>query len=166
MGAKPPPAFSVEPMSHSTPIKIRIPSIGVNAKLTSVGLKNGEVELPSLDRPTLAGWYRPGPTPGEVGPAVIVGHVSGRKGPAVFYRLGELRPGAAIEVSRSDGETAKFQVDGIEKFPKAHFPTNRVFGEYTGPSLRLITCGGAYVGGNLGYADNIVIFASLVGGTS
>jgi hypothetical protein len=88
--------------------------------------------------------------------------VSGRKGPAVFYRLGDLRPGELIEVSRSDGKVAVFRVDGVEKFPKASFPISRVFGDYRGPSLRLITCGGTYVGGRLGYADNIVVFASLV----
>ncbi|GIG60989.1 class F sortase [Longispora fulva] len=160
--ARPAPLFSVAPMRRANPTRVRIATIGVNAPLVTVGLDKGEVGVPSLDKPTLAGWYRPGPAPGEVGPAVLVGHVSGRKGPAVFYRLGELRPGALIEVSRTDDTVAVFRVDGVEQFPKGRFPTARVFGEYTGPTLRLITCGGSFVGGNLGYADNIVVFASLV----
>ncbi|WP_412541918.1 class F sortase [Longispora sp. K20-0274] len=160
--ARPAPLFSVAPLRRANPTRVRIPTIGVNAPLVTVGLDKGEVGVPSLDKPTLAGWYRPGPAPGEVGPAILVGHVSGRKGPAVFYRLGELKPGALIEVSRTDDKVAVFRVDGVEQFPKGRFPTARVFGEYTGPTLRVITCGGSYVGGNLGYADNIVVFASLL----
>jgi hypothetical protein len=37
-----------------------------------------------------------------------------------------------------------------------------VYGDFTRPGLRLITCGGRWVGGELGYADNVVVFASLV----
>ncbi|MGY0233338.1 class F sortase [Longispora urticae] len=159
--ARPAPLFSVAPLRRANPTRVKIPSIGVNAPLVTVGLDKGEVGVPSLEKPTIAGWYRPGPAPGEVGPAILVGHVSGKKGPAVFYKLGELKPGALVEVSRTDGKVAVFHVDGVERFPKSRFPTARVFGEYTGPTLRLITCGGAYVGGELGYADNIVVFASL-----
>ncbi|WP_018351325.1 class F sortase [Longispora albida] len=157
------PVFRVPPIKRATPTRVRIPSIGVNAKLIQVGLDKGDVALPPLEKPSLAGWYKPGPAPGELGPSILVGHVSGKKGPAVFYKLGEVKPGATIEVTRADKLTALFRVDGVERFPKAKFPTARVFGEYTGPHLRLITCGGAYVGGALGYADNVVVFASLVG---
>ena len=102
-----------------------------------------------------------GPAPGEAGPAVIVGHVDNRSGPAVFYRLGALRPGTSIEVSRGDHRIAVFRVDAVREYPKSALPSGEVFGDRTRPGLRLITCGGRWVGGRLGYADNIVVFATL-----
>jgi sortase (surface protein transpeptidase) len=116
-----------------------------------------------VDRRNEAGWYRDGPTPGQFGPAVLVGHVDTRTGPAVFKQLGDLRPGARIEIARQDGQVGVFEVNSVEEFHKDHLPPDRVYGDFSRPGLRLITCGGDWVGGNLGYADNIVVFASLVG---
>ncbi|WP_433353011.1 class F sortase [Microtetraspora malaysiensis] len=150
--------------ASARPIRIRIPSIGVNAALGSVGvLKSGEIQSPSLSRPKIAAWYRLGPTPGELGPAVILGHVNTRTGAAVFSRLRELQRGNKIEVRRADGKSAIFTVDGVEQVGKTTFPTNRVYGNIATSGLRLITCGGVYNAKNHSYTDNIVVYATMTG---
>ncbi|MEU8265614.1 class F sortase [Sphaerisporangium sp. NPDC049002] len=163
----PPPApatVPVRPLGKSAPTRIRIPGIGVDAPLRSVGVeKNGEIEVPPLSRPKLAGWYRLGPAPGEMGPAVILGHVNTTRGPAVFSRLRELKRGDKITVVRADGSTARFTVDGAEQASKNRFPTKRVYGHVDSPSLRLITCGGVFNPRAHSYTDNIIVYATLSG---
>lgn len=160
----PPAAVPVAPLGKSTPTRIRIPSIGVDAPLKSVGVeKTGEIEVPPLSQPQIGGWYRLGPTPGEMGPAVILGHVNTVRGPAVFSRLRELRRGDTIAVARADGSTAVFTVDGAEQASKNRFPTKRVYGHVDSPSLRLITCGGVFNPSTHSYTDNIIVYASLSG---
>jgi hypothetical protein len=158
---QPPREFPV--LEPSRPIRIAIPSIDVRASVLGVGLAdNGSIAVPPLDRHEEAGWFDRGPTPGEFGPAIIVGHTDSRGGPSVFNKLPKLKPGARIEVTRRDRTVAIFEVNSIERFGKSKLPPDRVYGDFTRPGLRLITCGGRWVGGGIGYADNIVAFASLV----
>lgn len=160
--AKPPPGdyLVLEP---SPPKRIRIPSIGVDAVIHDVGRdSDGAIATPSLRKPNEAGWYREGPSPGQYGPALIVGHVDTRDSPAVFQRISELKPGAKVEIDRRDRKVAVFEVTSVERFDKQALPVAKVYQDYTRPSLRLITCGGAWVGGNTGYTDNIIAFATLV----
>nr|WP_245870889.1 class F sortase [Asanoa hainanensis] len=161
-GDKPPPRdFPV--LEPSRPTRIKIASIGVDAPVNDVGLaEDGTIAVPPVDEPNETGWYDAGPTPGEFGPAVVVGHVDTKTGPAVFAKLSTLDPGDRVEVSRRDGSVAVFEVNSVERFDKADVPADRVHGDFTRPALRLITCGGRWVGGTTGYADNIVVFASLV----
>ncbi|WP_327043651.1 class F sortase [Microbispora sp. NBC_01189] len=144
------------------PLKLSIPSIGVKARVGSVGVqKSGVIQAPPLNRPSLTGWYRFGPAPGDQGPAIILGHVNTRKGAAVFSRLRELKRGNKIAVLRADGKTAIFTVDGIEQVSKSAFPTKRVYGNTITSSLRLITCGGVFNAKEHSYTDNIVVYATL-----
>ncbi|MEO3811717.1 class F sortase [Sphaerisporangium sp. B11E5] len=153
-------------LRRSEPTRVKIPRIGVDAPLTSVGvLKSGEIQVPPLDRPGLAGWYRLGPTPGEHGPAVILGHVNTRRGPAVFSRLRELTRGDQVAVTRADGSTAVFTVDGTEQASKSRFPTKKVYGHVDNAALRLITCGGIFNPRSHSYTDNIIVYATLSSGT-
>lgn len=151
-------------MPRSTPTRVRIPRIGVDAKIVPVGLdRNRELQVPPLDKPHLTGWYELGPSPGEVGNAVVVGHVDSRaSGPAVFFRLGELKPGDTVEVVRADGEVARFVVDGVARYPKDAFPTELVYGPADKAQLRLVTCGGTFDRRTQSYRDNVVVFATLV----
>jgi sortase (surface protein transpeptidase) len=111
-----------------------------------------------------AAWYRYSPTPGEIGPSVIIGHVdSAKRGPSVFFTLGALKPGQRIEVARADGTTAAFGIDSVESFPKNSFPTRAIYGDTDYAALRLITCGGSFDKATGNYRDNIVVFARLVG---
>lgn len=146
----------------SRPTELAVPSLGILAPVDPVGLaETGGIEAPPLDRADRTGWYADGPSPGQTGAAVIVGHVDDRRGPAVFHRIGELRPGARIEVTRQDEQVAVFTVTDVRSYPKSALPPE-VYGDFRTPELRLITCGGAWVGDPLGYAENVVVFATLV----
>ncbi len=107
-----------------------------------------------------AGWYADGTVPGDAGPAVIAGHVDSRTGPAVFFRLHELTPGAEVDVAR-DGQWLVFTVTAVERYPKARFPSEKVYGPTPGAELRLITCGGTFDPRQGAYRDNVVVYAVL-----
>jgi sortase (surface protein transpeptidase) len=164
----PPPSPAIQPAPALTtakgvrPKRLQIERIGVNAPIRSVGVtKTKAIQVPPLNRPQVAGWYRLGPIPGQLGPAVILGHVNTRRGPAVFSRLRELQRGDKIQVALSDGSLAEFTVDGVEQVGKSAFPTSRVYGNVDAASLRLITCGGVFNPKSRSYTDNIIIYASL-----
>ena len=141
------------------PVRLEIPEIGLTTAVGRLGVAaDGTVEVPS--DPLLAGWFQGGPAPGQQGPAVVLGHVDSHTGPAVFARLRELRPGAAVVVTRQDGSQVRFTVDGTLTFAKSAFPTEATYGPAPGPVLRLVTCGGDYVRGAGGYQSNVVVFAS------
>jgi sortase (surface protein transpeptidase) len=149
----------------SKPVSITIPAIGVESSLLRLGqAADGTLEVPAPGRDyDKAGWYRYSPTPGVLGPAVIVGHVdSATDGPSVFFRLENLRPKDRVRVTRTDGSVAIFEVDDVRTFRKARFPTRLVYGDTDHAALRLITCGGPFDGAGH-YRDNVVVLASLVG---
>ena len=100
--------------------------------------------------------------PGQLGPAVIAGHVDSRTGPAVFYRLRDLRPGDQIRVVRADGRVVRFEVESLARYPKREFPDEEVFGATTTPSLRLITCAGDFDRATGSNRDNLVVSATRV----
>jgi len=146
----------------SAPVALDIPSIDVHSdQIVGLGLQDdGTIEVPrNASQP---GWFTPGPSPGQLGPAVIAGHVDSTEGPAVFYKLGELRRGELIEVTREDGSVARFSIDRVETYEKAEFPTRTVYGNTSGRAeLRLITCSGDYDKED-GYLSNTIAFAHLV----
>jgi hypothetical protein len=147
----------------SPPLRIRIPSIRVDAPLTGLGLtESGSLDVPPAGNKNLAGWYEAGTTPGEPGTAIIDGHVDNADGPAVFYDLGALKKGSTIDVDRRDGATAVFTVDAIEVYEATDFPDDKVYGAAPRPELRVITCGGGYTKAT-GYQGNVVVFAHLTG---
>lgn len=154
-------ATAIPQLPPSVPVHLDIPAIKLHTKLTQLGLnEDGTVEVPPLGGDVPAGWYRNSVTPGEVGAAVLVGHVdSARDGPAVFYRLGDLRPGDDITVRRADGTTATFQVETVALFPKNKFPTDLVYDPVPYPGLRLITCGGSFDRKRSSYRSNLVVTA-------
>ncbi|GAA2865402.1 hypothetical protein GCM10010517_24740 [Streptosporangium fragile] len=150
------------PMQPSTPVRLVIERLGVNAPIRSVGLdKHGAIEVPPVGNPNLVGWYRSGPTAGEAGPAIMLGHKDTRLGSAVFSRLDEIRNGDVIEVHRKDGIIAVFTVGGLEQAEKSVFPTQRVYGESANPQLHLITCGGTYDRTTGHYTDNVIVYATM-----
>ena len=162
---RPPLNSAARVMPRSKPVSLVIPSIGVRSSLLSLGVNADDtVEVPSGTSYDEAGWYRFSPTPGSLGPAVILGHVdSGARGASVFFKLGRLKPGDRVLVTRRDGSVAVFEVTGVRRYPKARFPTRLVYGNTDHPALRLITCGGSFDAATGHYVDNVVVFASLVG---
>ena len=148
----------------ATPTHVEVPAIGVSSDLLDLGLNpDGTVEVPPLAKDSQAGWFHGSPTPGALGPAVLLGHVdSAEYGPGIFFDLGALRPGDEITVTRQDGTAAVFAVDRVVSYPKDSFPTLEVYGNTDNAALRLITCGGQFDAGTRNYLDNIVAYASLV----
>jgi hypothetical protein len=144
------------------PVEVRIPAIDVRARVIDLGLNSdGTLEVPeSFDE---AGWWTGGAEPGADGPAVVVGHVDSRAGPGVFYRLREVVTGDRIELQGKRGRVVRFTVDRVERHPKNDFPTAAVYGATTQPTLRLITCGGAFDRSARSYVDNVIVYASLGG---
>ncbi|MER7563203.1 class F sortase [Streptomyces sp. NPDC097941] len=147
----------------SPPDRVRIPAIHVDAPLTALALTaSGSLDVPPAAKKNLAGWYEAGTAPGETGTAIVAGHVDNAEGPAVFYDLGALRRGSAIEVDRRDGSVAVFTVDAVEVYDAKDFPDEKVYGAAKRPELRVITCGGGY-SRSTGYRGNVVVFAHLTG---
>ena len=149
------------------PVHLDIPAIGVSTSLMVLGLNaDGTVAVPPLRAGAPAGWYRHLATPGEIGPAVILGHVdSAEDGPAVFYRLRELRSGDTVTVDRADGSTTVFTISQVAEYPKSAFPTDAVYGPVDYPALRLVTCGGTFDRRRRQYGGNVVVYASLTAST-
>ena len=142
------------------PVRLQIPAIAVSTPLVRLGrLPDGSIEVPK-DWDT-AGWYDRGPRPGQPGPAVILGHVDSTSGPAVFYRLRELRPPDIVRVGLADGRILVFRVQRVERYPKDKFPTEAVYFPTLNRELRLITCGGEFDYARRSYRDNIVVYATL-----
>jgi len=146
----------------SLPLKLSIPSAKIEAEFTEpVGLEvTGEVAVPK--EYDSVSYYKFGPTPGEIGPAVILGHVDSNDGPAVFFGLGQLEVGDEILVDREDGTTAKFEVTELERNKQNDFPTEKVYGDIDHAGLRLITCTGIYDRSVLRYTHNLIVYAKLI----
>ncbi|MGH3437850.1 MAG: class F sortase [Sciscionella sp.] len=152
------------PASH--PTAVSIPAIDVHSALTTLGRNpDGSIQVPQMGPDyNKAAWYKYSPSPGALGPAVILGHIDSAKlGPSVFFRLGAMKPGNTVSVTRADGTVAVFTVNKVEEYPKSSFPTLDVYGNTPNAQLRLITCGGAFNAQEHSYVDNIVVYATLTG---
>lgn len=142
-----------------SPVRVRIPVIGVNAPLVPLAVDTaGTLDVPSYDD---AGWYAGGTRPGDSGPAVIAAHVDSRIGPAVFHRLDELEPGDMVVVEYRD-VTVSFVVRDAQQVDKSDFPTQRVYGPTDAPELRLVTCAGAFDRKTRSYKANLIVWADLL----
>jgi len=149
------------PLSESEPVRLRIPDIFIDTNFVPLGLQdNGEIEIP--EGYTEVGWYTYGPTPGEIGPSVVLGHVDSYQGPGVFLFLGQLKEGNLVYVDRKDGTTATFRVTGLERYNRDEFPTQKVYGNLDYAGIRLITCSGTYNHETLEYDRVLVVYGELV----
>jgi LPXTG-site transpeptidase (sortase) family protein len=142
------------------PARVVVPGVGIDAALEPVGVdEERRLVVPPPER---AGWFDGRPVPGERGPAVLVGHVDSREGPAVFHGLDRVRPGDLIEVVDADGALVRFEVERIEVVEKTDFPTADVYDPVDRAELRLITCGGPFDHETRSYRDNVIVFAFAV----
>lgn len=150
------------PLARSLPVRVQVPGAGVDTgPVLELGLAaDGTVEVPSVADADRIGWYDKGVTPGETGPAVLIGHFDTARGPAVLKNVSRVRVGDEIAVTRADGKVAVFRVRELEQVDKKTFPTAKVYGDTTRPELRLVTCGGELVDGHR--PDNIILYADLV----
>jgi hypothetical protein len=157
-GAVAAPPRPIGPATVARPVSLSIPVIGVHTRLIRLGLTaQGTLQVPAST--AVAGWYTRGPRPGQVGSAVIAGHIDSYLGPGVFFRLRLLRPGNRVYVRQAGGRLAVFRVYAEHSYPKDHFPTQRVYGPAPDPELRLITCGGTFNPATGSYLNNVVVYA-------
>lgn len=156
-----PPPLVADRALAVRPVQLRIPAIGVRSRLEELSTAQDGTLQPPVDA-DLAGWFAAGPAPGDLGPAVVAGHVDSRTGPGVFWRLSELTAGDRVVVERQAGDEVAFRVVSVRQVDKDRFPTQLVYGPTPERGLRLITCGGTYDRGEGGYRDNIVVFAVMI----
>lgn len=156
-----PSAKPARVLGRSVPVGLEIPAVGVDTPVIRLGLApDHTVQVPPITAHDRAGWYRHSPTPGQIGPSVILGHVTvGAYGDGVFRHLARLRRGDRIVARLENGTAAVFAVDSVRTVAKADFPTDAVYGDVDRPELRLITCGGPRTGDE--YRDNVIVFAAL-----
>jgi hypothetical protein len=157
-------ATKVPVLHQSLPVSVAIPAIDVQSRLLHLGRnQDGTMQVPDLTTSANeAAWYKYSVTPGQIGTAVIEGHVDSYQGPAVFFRLGALRPGNHINVTLADGITAVFRVTGVREYAKAEYPANTIYAPADYAALRVITCGGDFDAATGHYLSSVVVFASLV----
>ncbi|HEX2902796.1 MAG TPA: class F sortase [Jatrophihabitans sp.] len=158
------PTTSGPVLARSVPVRLQVPAIHVDSTLEQIGLNSrGEISTPPLVKDSHAYWLNVSPTPGQLGPATVIGHVdSAAYGPGVFFELGALRQRDRISITRSDGIVATFEVQRVVEYKKNAFPTQQVYGNLDYAGLRLITCGGTFDRAIGSYESNIVVYAALV----
>jgi Sortase domain len=156
-----PPMVAALETGRSVPVTLRIPAIGLAVPMGStLGLNpDGSVQVPTGT--AQPGWYQLGPTPGQLGSAVMLGHVDSYQGPGVFFQLRTLAPGDQVDVGLADGTTAQFTVNSIAMYSKQQFPAPQVYGSHGSSALQLVTCGGVFDSQTGSYLSNVVVYTSL-----
>ena len=146
---------------RSRPVHLSIPTLGVSVSVGVLGLnRDRTVQVPTnFAQP---GWYKFGPSPGQLGSAVILGHVDNIHGPAVFYRIAQLRPGNLVTVTEANHKKLTFSVIGVRMYLKSKFPAYLVYGPHRYAALQLVSCGGVFDRKTGHYLSNIVVFTALV----
>lgn len=156
------PTIAVTQDPVSIPVQLDIPKIDAHSSLIPLGVAaSGEHEVPDVKTPQQAGWFEPGPEPGQVGPAIVLGHIDGNKQKGIFYRLHELAKGDKIDIHLDNGVGLRFEVYEVQRVDKDKFPKDKVYGFTDKRELRLITCGGQFDAAAHSYLDNWIIYAVL-----
>jgi LPXTG-site transpeptidase (sortase) family protein len=154
MTDRPGPPSAPEP---APPVRLRIPAIGVDAAVVPVGQRpDGQMEIPPAAQ---AGWYRPGPQPGDHGSAVIAGHIDFEGARGVFHALPTLPVGAEVRVDDANGQARTYVVTAREQIAKDAVDLGRYFTWDGSSRLTLITCGGVFDPAARSYEDNIFVTA-------
>ena len=142
------------------PTRVIIPSLQVDAVVEPVATDTqGRMATPS--RANDVAWFKPGAAPGDSGNAVFAGHLDWTNGPAVFWHLGDLKPGAEVQVVRADGSRLRFVVDGVKQYAFDADPSD-VFTRSGAPGIALVTCTGAWDRGRQTYLQRLSVHASLM----
>ncbi len=158
---KTPPMMEALSTARSVPVSLHIPAIGLSVPLSTLGLDaDGSVQVP--DNTVQPGWFRLGPTPGQLGSAVILGHVDNYTGPGVFFELRTLAAGDRVDVTLTDGAIVQFAVNSVAMYSKPNFPADRVYTSHGSSALQLVTCGGTFDHQTGSYLSNVVVYSSLV----
>jgi len=143
------------------PVRLKIPSINIDAAVESLGLTTGGA-MDAPKGPDNVAWYKLGQRPGEEGSAVIAGHSNWNKGaPAVFDKINQLQPGDRLYIMDDKGRTTIFAVRELRNYNQ-NDDAAAVFGSSDGKAhLNLITCEGAWNKVTKSYSKRLVVFADL-----
>jgi len=154
---------AVKALARSVPSRLSIPKLHIDSPIMKLGLNaDRTIQVPPLNRPNMTGWWKGGPTPGEKGASVILGHNIGNGHASVFDKLGTLKPGDTVRVTRGNGSVATFEITKLEQIAKSRFPTSKVYGKLSYPGIRLITCGGRFDSSSGHHVDNVIAYGRLV----
>jgi sortase (surface protein transpeptidase) len=148
-----------QPAPASAPVRVHIPSLGIDMPIEGVGLDGDAMALPA--NPAVAAWYRHGPAPqSPAGATVIAAHVDSLVydlGP--FARLAEAPAGTEIEVYTADGAVTRYGISAIDTVLKQDVPWAGVFDRSGPPRLTLVTCGGEFDYDAKRYLSNVIVSA-------
>ncbi|MGH9114862.1 MAG: sortase domain-containing protein, partial [Acidimicrobiales bacterium] len=157
---------SQAPGPHSRPASVSIPAVSISSPL---GPERGLNRDATIDDAPLTGstwslpwWFDGGPSPGQDGSAVLLGHVDSAEGAGhigVFFRLGAVKPGDTITVKLADGRVTRWFVSSTILYSDHDFPDNLVYSRSGGPILRLVTCGGTFDQQTHHYESSVVVTA-------
>jgi LPXTG-site transpeptidase (sortase) family protein len=152
------------PTQLAHPERLLIPAINVDAPVEQVGITSaGDLDTPSQSPWVDTGWYSDGPLPGEMGSAVIDGHLDRPGGyPAVFWLLRQLHVGNTVQVRESNGKTLHFRVTDVEYYAPNDAPLQRIFGNDSGKFLNLITCAGDWIPSQHQTTLRLVVYTKLI----
>lgn len=154
------PTPSMTPLGRSKPVRMTIPAMNVDGKMSKIGMRRNGKTLQLPPKPKRAAWFKRSVAPGQVGPAIVVGYIhAGPKGPGVFRKMRKLRTGNAIHVQRADGAVAGYRVDKVKSYRPGKLPVKKVYGNSDQAVLRIVTCGGAMKKGQP--ETNVVVYARL-----
>jgi len=156
--------FAVMPptaTAESIPARLQIPSLNIDTRVQQVGLTTkGNMGVPTNFKDV--GWYKYGTVPGQLGSAVIGGHVDNALALAgVFKRLDELLVGDSVYVVTADGTKLRFVVTDIESYPYTEAPANIIFTQNDAARLNLITCAGSWIPSRRTYDKRLVIYTKF-----
>jgi sortase (surface protein transpeptidase) len=161
-------AFNVIPKSLAKfpkipryrPVRITIPALNINSYVGTLGLQHdNHVQVPTSTH--IVDWYKDGALPGQVGSAVILGHVDSYVGPGTFFNLKNLKTGDVIKVQLADKTIEHFVVTEVVQYAKTTFPDHLVYGSNGTRSLHLVTCGGTFDHATGHYESNVVVYSQL-----
>lgn len=142
------------------PKRITIPALQVDQNLVELAVNGTSLQVP--DDYWDVGWWSDGPSPGQQGAAVAVGHVDSDTGPAVFYGLSGLRRDDRVRVRREDGAQLVFAVRKKVLYQRNRFPSDKVYRSAGRPGLNLLTCGGSFDPAADLYSGNVVVYTELI----
>jgi sortase (surface protein transpeptidase) len=150
-------------VAPNLPRYLIIPSLGVDARVLSVGVNSqGALETPNNIYD--AAWYNESGQPGQPGAMLIDGHISSWTAHGVFYGLKDLKPGDAIQIVRGDGAIFNYQVVESQTYNVANVDMTAAMTPIVPgtPGLNLISCSGDVIAGTSEFNERIIVFAKQV----
>lgn len=154
------PPFNASPLD---PVRIVIPSIGVNSSVSPTGLtSSGALGVPY--NVFYTAWYDQSAFPGQQGATLIDGHVSSWTSKGVFYYIKDLKAGDLIKVTNRAGTTFNYSVVKSQVFSANSVNMASAVTPITPgtPGLNLITCTGDVIPGTSLFNERVIVYSSLV----